>query len=91
MKPHRRDKLDKRIAAALKAGLLNHRAPRSARYYLLRAAAVGTGSPLRLAARADHREWISPSTARLMRRERWSMEGRRYGYVLVTTSFRLAW
>lgn len=91
MKLHRRDKLDSRIGGVIKTGLLNQHASSGERFRLLRAAGAGSHTRLPFSAPHGRPDWITPSTARRMRRQQWSMEGRKYAYLVVTASYRLAW
>lgn len=88
MKPHRRDKLDRRIGRALKAGFLAERAPLASRYRLLHSAANGANAR---AMTSTRRGWSSAFSERTRAHQRQAVEGRKYGYLVVTAAFRLAW
>ncbi len=91
MKPRKRDKLDDRIGRALKSGMLDQPPPVGSRHQLLQSAAAGPGATARREGWGVRRSRSTPSSERRREREQVALQGRKYGYIVVTANFRLAW
>lgn len=91
MKQHRRNVLDERISGTLRSAIREQPIPAGLRFQLLHSALSGEGPDPQLSGQRTPPNWITPSNARRMENKQHSVQERKYGYMLTTASFRLAW
>ena len=91
MKLRRRSNPDDRIGGYLRAGLREQHPPDRVRAQIIRSASEGLHASTRLSGNRGGPGWITPSNARRMQNTRRSNQERKYGYMMLTANFRLAW